>query len=291
MKGKTAVVTGAGSGIGRALSLAMAKRGAHVVVTDIDEESARRVAAECGPGASARHLDVREAQAVQQTIDETVRDHGAIHYLFNNAGIGVAGEVDEIPLAGWDLIIDVNLRGVIHGVAAAYPHMVRQGFGHIVNTASLAGLGGVPLMAPYSMTKHAVVGLSTSLRHEAKARGVRVSVLCPGAVETPLLDRNKIYGVGYDVWVPNVRRYLERLGGPPYSAEKLAVETLAAVERNRGIIVIPGRARMTWRISRYFPSVVDKVFPGAIAAERAERKRSRNQPGLVTDDYPPTTEH
>ena len=273
MKGKTAVVTGGGSGIGRALCLAMAKRGARVIVTDINGESAGRVAAECGPGAIARTLDVREAQAVQAAIDETVRDHGAIDYLFNNAGIGVAGEVDEIPLAGWDLIIDVNLRGVIHGVAAAYPHMVQQGFGHIVNTASLAGLGGTPLMAPYCTTKHVVVGLSTSLRHEAKARGVRVSVLCPGSIETPLLDSKHIYGTEYDVWVPNVRRYLGRLSGPPYPADKLAEETLAAVERNLGIIVIPARARRIWRISRYFPSLVDKVFPGPLAAERADRKR------------------
>jgi NAD(P)-dependent dehydrogenase (short-subunit alcohol dehydrogenase family) len=273
MKGKTAVITGAGSGIGRALSLAMAKRGARVVVTDINEESARRVAAECGSGAIARCLDVREAPAVQAAVDETVRDHGAIDYMFNNAGIGVAGEVDEIPLAGWDLIIDVNLRGVIHGVAAAYPHMVRQGFGHIVNTASLAGLGGAPLMAPYCTTKYAVVGLSTSLRHEAKARGVRVSVLCPASVETPLLDSNNAYATGYEVWAPNVRRYLGRLSGPPYSAEKLAEETLAAVARNRGMIVIPARARMIWRMSRYFPSLVDKVYPGPLAAERADRKR------------------
>ncbi len=273
MKGKTAVVTGAGSGIGRALSLAMAKRGARVIVTDIHEESACRVAAECGPLATARRVDVREAPAVQAAIDETVRNHGAIDYLFNNAGIGVAGEVDEIPLAGWDLIIDVNLRGVIHGVAAAYPHMVRQGFGHIVNTASLAGLGGAPLMAPYCTTKYAVVGLSTSLRHEAKARGVRVSVLCPASIETPLLDSKQIYGTEYDVWVPNIRRYLGRLSGPPYPAEKLAEETLAAVARNRGIIVIPARARMIWRISRYFPSLVDYVYPAPLAAERADRKR------------------
>jgi NAD(P)-dependent dehydrogenase (short-subunit alcohol dehydrogenase family) len=271
-KEKIAVVTGAGRGIGRALALAMSQRGAHVVVTDIDEESAGLVAAECGPTCSARCLDVRDAPAVQSAIGETVREHGRIDFLFNNAGIGIAGELDEIPLAAWDAVIDVNLRGVIHGVVAAYPHMVRQGFGHIVNTASLAGLGGVPLLAPYSTTKHAVVGLSTSLRHEARARGVRVSVICPAAVETPLLDQKKIDGLETPEWIPNIRRYLGRLSGPPYPADKLAEEVMAAIERNRGIIVIPGRARTIWRISRFFPAVVEKVYPGPVAAERADRR-------------------
>jgi NAD(P)-dependent dehydrogenase (short-subunit alcohol dehydrogenase family) len=270
-KDKTAVVTGAGRGIGRALALAMARRGARVVVTDINEASAERVAAECVSAASANRLDVRDAQAVQAVIDEVVREHGAIDFLFNNAGIGMAGESDEIPLAAWDTLIDVNIRGVIHGIKAAYPHMVRQGSGHIVNTASIAGLGGVPLLTPYSMTKHAVVGLSTSLRLEAKARGVCVSVLCPSGVETPLLDSTSFDDQKYEGWIPNVRRYLQRLGGPLYSADKLAEEALNAIERNQGIIVIPARARLAWRVSRWFPALIDKVYPGAVAAERAER--------------------
>jgi NAD(P)-dependent dehydrogenase (short-subunit alcohol dehydrogenase family) len=272
---KTAVVTGAGSGIGRALALAMSRRGARVMVTDINEDSARTVAAECGPAARARHMDVREAPAVQAVVDETVRDYGGIDFLFNNAGLGLGGETDEIPLSAWDTLIDVNIRGVVHGVKAAYPHMLRQRFGHIVNTASMAGLGGVPLLAPYSMTKHAVVGLSTSLRHEAGARGVRVSVLCPGGIETPILDSTTFDGQKYEGWLPNVRRYLERLGGPLYPADKLAEETLAAVERNVGIIVIPARARTIWRVARFFPGLADKPYAAAVAAERAERISSQ----------------
>ncbi len=269
--GKAAMVTGAGRGIGRALAMAMAARGARVVVTDIDGDSAQRVARECGPAAMARTLDVRDAAGVQAVVDETVREHGRIDFMFNNAGIGMGGEADEIPLAAWDVLIDVNVRGVVHGVKAAYPHMVRQGSGHIVNTASIAGLGGVPLLAPYSMTKHAVVGLSTSLRHEAVARGVRVSVLCPGGVDTPLLDSTTFDGQRYEGWLPNIRRYVSRLGGPLYPAAKLAEEALAAIERNRGMIVIPARARSMWRASRFFPGLTEKAYPAAVAAERAER--------------------
>jgi NAD(P)-dependent dehydrogenase (short-subunit alcohol dehydrogenase family) len=279
-KEKTAVITGAGSGIGRALALAMARRGTHVVVTDINEAFARSVAAECGPQAESRFLDVRDAPAVQGVIDDAVGKYGHIDYLFNNAGVGVAGEADEIPLASWDRVVDVNLRGVIHGVLAGYPHMLRQGHGHIINTASLAGLGAAPLMTPYATTKHAVVGLSTSLRLEAQARGVRVSVICPAAVDTPLLDATRLEGLPQQVWMPNLRRFLQRLAGPPYPAEKLAQEALAAIERNQGVIVIPTRARILWRIARVFPAFAERVTRGPVEVERAER---RSQQAMSTD--------
>ncbi len=274
-KNKTAIVTGGGSGIGKALALAMAQRGARIVVADINEESAYHVAAECGQLSVGRAVDVRDAAAVQLVIDETVRLYGRIDFLFNNAGLGVAGETDEIPLAAWNRLIDVNVRGVIHGVLAAYPHMLRQRSGHIVNTASLAGLGAAPLLTPYCATKHAVVGLSTSLNIEARARGVRVSVICPAAVETPLLDSTRIEGLPAPKWVPNMRRFLERLSGPPYPADKLATEVLAAIERNKAVIVIPARARIVWLTARLFPGIAAKIASGPVEAERAERRSHR----------------
>jgi len=104
--------------------------------------------------------------------------------MVNNAGIGVGGEASELTLAHWERVIDVNLRGVIHGVHAAYPVMIAQRSGHIVNTASLAGLMPSPWLTPYAMTKHAVVGLTLSLRAKAAAHGVRVTAVCPGVVDT-----------------------------------------------------------------------------------------------------------
>lgn len=270
-QGTTAIITGAGSGIGRALALAMARRGVRVVVTDIDEGSANRVAAECGASASGHRLDVRDADAVQALVGDTFRSHGRLDYLFNNAGMGVGGEVNEISLQAWERIIDVNLRGVMHGVIAAYPLMLKQGSGHIINTASLAGLGPAPLLTPYSMTKHAVVGMSTSLRAEGAARGIRVSALCPAAIETPLLDRGNPADLPQPPWTPDLRRFLTRLAGPPHSVDKFAEEALAAIERNQAVIVIPGRARLAWRIGRFFPGLVEKICLGAVAAERAER--------------------
>ena len=114
--------------------------------------------------------------------------------MFNNAGIVWGGDTELLTLDQWNAIIDVNIRGVVHGVAAAYPQMIRQGHGHIVNTASMAGLTAAGQITSYVMTKHAVVGLSLALRSEAAAHGVGVLVVCPSAVETPILDKGAVGG-------------------------------------------------------------------------------------------------
>ena len=270
--GATAVVTGGASGIGKALSLAMAERGALVVVTDIDEGGAQAVAAACGPKALARKLDVRDAEAVRKVVEDAARLTGQLDYLFNNAGIGIGGEVQELTVAHWDRIVDINIRGVIHGVQAAYPLMVKQRSGHIVNTASLAGLGATPLLSPYSMSKHAVVGLSISLRAEAAALGVRVSALCPAAIETPILDSDNPADLPATSWRPNLRRFLGKLGGPPYPVDKCALEALAAVDANEGVIVLPARARLLFRLGRMLPMLAEKAAIDAVAGERAAKK-------------------
>lgn len=268
---KTAFITGGGSGIGRALAKALAVRGVRVCVTDMDEQAAQRVSHECGTNAMARVLDVRDAEAVRRSIDAFAVQHGRLDYVFNNAGIAISGETDEIPLAAWQRIVDINIHGVLHGVMAAYPILVKQGFGHIINTASLAGLGPAPLLSPYALTKHAVVGLSTSLRVEAATRGVRVSVLCPAAIETPILDSMNASEFNIP-WGPDTRRFLTALAGPPYPVEKCALEALAAIDRNVGVIVLPGRARLAWRVGRMWPALVERLSGAAVAAERTSRQ-------------------
>lgn len=270
-QGKSAIVTGAASGIGRALSVELARRGAKVLLTDVNEAGVREAAAAIGGAARARVLDVRDADDVERAVAETVDAHGAIDLLVNNAGIAIGGELQELALGHWRRIIDINVNGVVHGVQAAYPRMVKQGRGHILNIASLAGLGPAPLLVPYSATKHAVVGLSTSLRIEAAALGVRVSVACPSAIETPILDSENPADLPSLSWRPNMRRFLTRLAGPPYPVSQMAVEVLDAVERNEAVIVLPARARAAWRIGRLFPGLVEKLAGDAVAAERADK--------------------
>ncbi len=268
-----AFVTGGGSGIGKELSLALAKRGARVWVVDRNGGAAEAVAKQCGPKARAVTLDVRDADAVRAAVEACEKEGGRLDYVFNNAGIGCGGEVQDLTVAHFDRVLDVNVRGVVHGVMAAYPIMVRQGSGHIVNTASMAGLGPAPFLTPYAMTKHAVVGLSTSLRVEGAALGVRVSALCPAAIETPILDSDNPPDLPSPPWRPDVRRFLTKLAGPPYPADKLATEALDAIAKNVGVIVIPSKARFLWRLGRMAPSLVEKASIDAVAGERRFKPR------------------
>jgi NAD(P)-dependent dehydrogenase (short-subunit alcohol dehydrogenase family) len=255
------LVTGAGSGIGKALSEALALRGSHVVLSDIDLADAEDVARhirERGGRASASRLDVCSFDEFRALVDATIAQHGRLDYLFNNAGIGVLGEVADYTLESWDRILGVNLRGVIHGVQCAYPAMLRQGFGHIVNTASMAGLTTGGGMASYATTKHAVVALSRALRAEAQGRGVRVSALCPGVIRTPLLQGGK-HGVFLAPLPEPQQRALalalfERLRPMPASA--LAHKALDRIARNRAIIIVPGWWRVFWWLERASPALM-----------------------------------
>ena len=264
-QGKVAVVTGAASGIGKALSGALARRGATVVLADIDEAGAKAAADALAAGPPGRvsgvALDVTDAEAVATLVQRTAEDHGHLDLLFNNAGIGVIGDVENLSLAHWNRVIDVNLRGVVHGVVAAYPIMIRQRSGHIVNTASLAGLLPAPLLTPYGMTKHGVVGLSTSLRMEAAAHGVRVTVVCPGVIETPLLDKTNPPDLPEVPAAPGVRGLLTAVIGKAYPAASLAEDVLDGVARNRPIVVTPLHARIPWRLYRLSPRLMIETGP------------------------------
>ena len=270
-EGKSAVVTGAASGIGLALAKALIARGVEVWVTDIDTSGIRMTAQALGSNAHPVVLDVRDALAVREVIESAAKAFGRIDFLFNNAGIIMAGEFHDFDTEHLDRIIDVNIRGVVNGIVAAYPLMIRQCGGHIVNTASLAGLAPSPLLSSYAMAKHAVVGLTTSLRFEAARYGVRVSAICPAAVDTPLLDAGTPPDLHEVPWRPNVRRYLERLAGPPCPVDKMVHAALRGVERNQALILVPARARMTALVYRIVPGLVHAIGRQVLVAEVKER--------------------
>ena len=214
-------------------------------------------------------VDVTDAAAVAGLVTRVTEEHGSLGLMFNNAGIAVAGLVDQLTLRHWDRVIDVNLKGVVHGIHAAYPVMLRQGHGHIINTASLAGLVPAPGLAPYVATKHAVVGMSLSLRAEAAASGVKVSAVCPGFVDTPLLGRVNPGLPEADVGADPAA--LERLLGKLYRADLLAQDVLRGVEQNRALIVAPRSARIAWRMSRYAPRFMMRtIIAGVRRAAAAE---------------------
>lgn len=269
--GRTAVVTGGASGIGAAFGRALVAAGATVVLADLDGPGAERTAASMtGPGtARGATLDVTDAEAVQGLVDDVVAEHGRLDLLFNNAGITFIGNTEDLTLAQWDAIIDVNVRGVVHGVAAAYPQMISQGSGHIVNTASMGGLMAAGLLTAYVTTKHAVVGLSHALRTEAANHGVGVTVVCPAAVDTPILDKGEIGAYrGRDY-------YLEGQGiKKPVDPDVLAASVLAAVLENRSTVIEPLQSRIAYRLQGIAPRFVERSATGFVAKQMA-RARSR----------------
>jgi NAD(P)-dependent dehydrogenase (short-subunit alcohol dehydrogenase family) len=254
--GAAAIVTGGASGIGLALGRALAARGCEVVLADLQGDLAAQGAESIrarGGKASGIELDVTDAPAVERLVRETARRTGRLDYMFNNAGIGIGGETRCLAIADWQRIIDVNLRGVVNGVQPAYQLMHRQGFGHIVNTASVAGLGPAPMQVAYSATKHAVVGLSLSLRIEAAPAGVRVSVLCPGLIRTAILDGGRFGKVVGDLSRERMRQFTE--GFSPMDADLFARKALRGVAADRAIIVVPFRWRVMWWICRLSPGL------------------------------------
>jgi NAD(P)-dependent dehydrogenase (short-subunit alcohol dehydrogenase family) len=247
---KIAIVTGGASGLGRALCEELSARGAVSIIADINMEGAQEVAAAItsnGGQASARHLDVSDAESFKKLISDVATEYGRLDYIFNNAGILIIGEVRDMSLDHWRRIIDVNFVGTLYGTTIAYALMVKQGFGHIVNISSVSGLISQPIFTAYAATKHAVVGLSTSLRGEAIGLGVKVSVVCPGLVKTRLADSSKMLGAAG-----------EELPKPPpigMDAHAAARKVLRGVSRNLAIIVFPFKFRILWWINRLLPAV------------------------------------
>ena len=249
-----AIVTGAASGIGLAIARKLAQNGCEVVLSARRTEDVKKAArdiVEKGGRAVGATLDVRNYEDFHNLVKTTVARTGRLDFLINNAGIGVGGHTHEYTVETWDRTIDTNLKGVAYGVQAAYPFMVHQGFGHIINIASLAGLISTGAMVAYCATKHAVVGLSKSLRAEAKQYGVRVNVVCPGIVRTEILDGGK-HGILHGISSEEMKSIFESMS-KPMDADVFAEEVLKDVAKNKAIIILPRSGRVAWWLTKLLP--------------------------------------
>jgi NAD(P)-dependent dehydrogenase (short-subunit alcohol dehydrogenase family) len=261
LKGKTAVVTGGASGIGRALCLAFAGEGAQVVVADIDEAGMAETAAgvkKAGTKALTVKTDVTKLDSVQALAERAWTEMGGVHIVCNNAGVAVHGSLESATHRDWEWVLAVNLWGVIHGVEAFVPRLIAQKQpGHIVNTASMAGLIASQGLGVYNTSKYAVVGLSETLHKDLRSHGIGVSILCPMGVSTNIrtsernrpADLQNPKGPEDNDWFQLVGRYLE--------PEDVAGRVLRAVKANRLYVITHEEAREPLR--RRFERM-DKAF-------------------------------
>ena len=258
-KGKVALVTGAASGIGRALSAQLAQHGARVWMTDINAELLEKSAYAIHGAVQSRPLDVTDPDAFTSVAEEISDREGAIDLLFNNAGIAVIGHYNEMSMADFNRLIDVNLRGVLHGIQAVYPGMMARRSGHIVNTSSVSGLIAAPGFTVYSATKHAVVGLTRGLRIEAKRFNVKVSCFCPGFIDTELVGNADYRGI-------DPEKALAKTPIKFASAQACAREALEGVAKNEGEIVVTRHAKGMVAMQKFAPRLL-----GVLAGQGVRR--------------------
>lgn len=244
LHGKTALVTGAASGIGRATALAFGRRGANLVICDLDEAGLKETeSALRGLGRSvlARRVDVADRDAMRGFAEETRAEAGVLDILMNNAGVGLGASFLDTSLEDWDWILGINVRGVVHGCHFFVPPMVERGTGgHVVNVASAAGFLPAEALSAYCTTKYAVLGLSEALRTELRRHGIGVTAICPGIIDTPITRSSPLRGryAAEGQREEMTEAYRKRGYGP----ERVAENVLKAIRRNRGVAPVTPEA-------------------------------------------------
>lgn len=262
LQDKVAVVTGAGSGIGRATARALAARGAVVAVCDLDEASAKETAqaiTDAGGRASIHRVDVSSEEQVRQLVDEVVNEHSVVDIVVNNAGIAAAAAgATELSLDAFRRMMDVNFWGMVYGSLFFLPELLRRPEANLVNVSSNAGLIAYSRMAPYSASKFAVRGFTESLRMELRKSPVKVTVVCPGSTHTSLIGHSPLIG---ETDRQTMQRSIDRLWGRP--PETVAKAIVNAVLKNRPRCLAGPDTAVLDAIVRLFPGSHSKLLaPG-----------------------------
>jgi NAD(P)-dependent dehydrogenase (short-subunit alcohol dehydrogenase family) len=263
LAGKRCLITGAASGIGRATALAAGARGAELFLTDRDGEGLERVAAEVrAAGGTVSHFataDVADHEAVVALAAEVHALAPSMDVVMNVAGISTWGRIEQLEHEHWRRTIDIDLMGPISVLECFVPPMIeaRRG-GHIVNVASVAGLFGLPWHAPYSAAKFGLRGVSEVLRFDLRKHRIGVSLVCPGAVKTPLVGTVDIVGVDRDS--PRIRKLIELFERRAVSPEKVAEQIVAAIERNRYMVFTSVDGRFLHWLQRKFSPPYELVM-------------------------------
>jgi NAD(P)-dependent dehydrogenase (short-subunit alcohol dehydrogenase family) len=258
LSGTTVVITGAGSGIGRATALLAVEKGARLVLTDVSadtlEETVQLVADAGGTVEHHEAFDVRDVDAVDAFAARTHEITGPVDVVMNVAGISTWGRIQDLTTEHWRRTVDIDLMGPIHVLAAFVPPMIeaRRG-GHVVNVSSAAGLFGLPIHAPYSAAKFGLRGVSEVLRFDLAPHRIAVTLVCPGAVNTPLVGTVDIVGVDRDD--PSIRKAVDTFARHAVTPEKAAAAIVRGVEKGRYMVYTSQDIRLLHWTQRYVPFV------------------------------------
>lgn len=255
---KVAVITGAGSGIGRALSRLLAGQGCHLALADIRPERLRALLDELAPtgvNVSLHALDVSDAEAVQRFANAAIEAHTSVQLLFNNAGVALNQPVREASLADMHWLMNINYWGVVHGTQAFLPHLLHRGDGHIINISSALGLISAPTQAAYNSAKFAVRGYTECLRQELAGSGVSVSCVHPGGINTNIVRDARLHDE--DQREAKLERFAALARTSP---ERAAEIILRGVGRKKARILVGSDARIISAISRLFPANYEKLI-------------------------------
>jgi len=263
------VVTGGASGIGASLSMQLTSAGAKVIIVGRSSDNGAAQLARMkkkGYEATFKVTDMTDVQAVEKLFGEIGSEYGKIDYVFNNAGVFMAGEIRDTPIENWQATVNNNIWAVYNGTHFAYQYMLKQGNGHIVNVASAAGLFPVPIMGIYGSSKFAIVGLTHALRNEAKGFGIDVSVVCPTIVNTPLYDTATYNKVNKT----KVLKSRNKLQTPDVAATRI----LKGVSKNKQTIHTSVSTQIGWWAYKLVPSIYN-IFARKVLAGYRSRIRSK----------------
>ncbi|MBI1194198.1 MAG: SDR family NAD(P)-dependent oxidoreductase [Bacteroidetes bacterium] len=264
-RNKVVLLTGAGSGIGRALAAELCAAGARLYASDRDAAALEQAAATWNgsPSPDLETLDVTDSLALRSWIQRCAQREGRLDYLFNNAGMGMAGEFRHMTAQDWEQVLAVNLSAVVHGCHEAFPIMARHGGGHLVNTASLLGISPSPLASLYSATKHGVIGLSNTLAMEGAALGIRVTAICPGYIDTAIFNNAPKRGT-------SKQAMLALLPWRLLPADQAARAILKGVAANKRLVVFPDHARLSAWLWKHLPGLYAALNKRLLEQHRRE---------------------